>query len=222
MGRPKFQMPEDHPAQNFEGEDADARRIAEKLQRRGGQYLRHTALRSADMARISSMLLQGASTEDMARELGLNIKTVNEDLKHLNKLWVQQIRENSEQFRGVLLSKLQNLEALALESFAESKERTVTDHTTHADGGVSRSVKTFHTAGDASFLNVAKDAIKQQMAVLGLDQAANSTKAFDKEAFLDAVAEKIAEAKIAATAVPVMAQELKQAEQDAKDAGVPF
>jgi hypothetical protein len=222
MGRPKFEMPEDHPAQNFEGEDSEARQMAEKLKRRGGQFLRHTALRSADMARISSMLLQGASTDDMASELGLNIKTVNDDLRHLNMLWVQQIKENSEQFRGVLLSKLQNLEALALESFAESKERTVTDHTTHADGGVSRSVKTFMTAGDAAFLNVAKDSIKQQMAVLGLDQAGSSIKAFDKEAFLDAVAEKIAEAKIAATAVPAMALELKQVEQEAKDAGLPM
>jgi hypothetical protein len=225
MGRRKFQVPDDHPAVHFEDmpEAQDERQdVTYDGSPRTGKKSRHPALRSADLARISSLLLQGASTEDISRELGLSIKTVHQDLMHLNRMWVRQISEDSEQFRAVIVSKLMKLEALALESFVESKEKTVTDHTTGADGGVSRSVKTFQTSGDSSFLNVAKDCIKQQVTVLGLDGVQSSVKAFDKEAFLDAVAEKIAEAKLAATSVPAMAQELRQVEQDASEAGCPF
>jgi hypothetical protein len=225
MPRRKLRIPDDHPAARFEdvadelGERVD---ITYDGSPRGPHQSRHPALRSADLARISALLLQGASSEDISRELGLSMNTIKQDLMHLNRLWVRQIREDSEQFRAVIISKLMKLEGLALEAYAESREKTVTDHTTHPDGGVSRSVKTFHTAGDSSFLNVAKDCIKQQVAVLGLDGAERSVKAFDKDAFLDAVAEKIAEAKLAATSVPAMAQELKQVEDDASAAGCPF
>lgn len=225
MPRKKLNLPEDHPALQFKdvtdelGERED---ITYDGTPREKHQSRHPALRSADLARISALLLQGASSEDISRELGLSIKTVRQDLMHLNQMWVRQINEDSEQFRAVILSKLMKLEALALEGFAESKEKTVTDHTTHPDGGVSRSVKSFHTAGDSSFLNVAKDCIKQQVAVLGLDGVEKGVKVFDKDAFLDAVAEKIAEAKLAATSVPVMTKDLKEAENDARQAGVPF
>ncbi|MFU8886254.1 MAG: hypothetical protein ACNA8O_12455 [Cyanobacteriota bacterium] len=56
-----------------------------------------------------------------------------------------------------------------------------------------------------------KDTIKAQ--VLGLDGATNSVKAFDKDAFLLAVAEKVAEAKLAAKCVPPVAAEIEEVEQ---------
>lgn len=168
------------------------------------------------------MILQGASVEQIAEELELDKKTVLQDMQELNRLWVKQIAENSENFRALQLSKLMKLEALALESFHASKEKTVTDHTTEPDGSVKRSVKEFHSSGDAAFLNVAKDCIKQQVSLLGLDGKEQAVKQFDKEAFLDAVAEKIAEVKMAATAVPAMAKELKEVEQVSKEMELPF
>ena len=223
MGRPKHITPVDpeHPAarpweitngdlgQLPAGKDEDGRPI------RTANRTRQQALRNADMVRMSALLLQGASMEDMVREIGITRETVKIDLMHLNQLWVNQIKDNSEQYRAVFLSKLMKLEALALESFVDSKEKTVTERAEgfgEDGGGVRTSVKTYSSAGDAAFLNVAKDTIKMQVQVLGLDAAPHSIKAFDKEAFLDAVAEKVAEAKLAATSVPVMAAEIREVE----------
>jgi hypothetical protein len=224
MGRPKRIKPvdPDHPAAKpWEITQDDLDQLPAGLDEQGrpirtASRTRQQALRNADMVRMSALLLQGASMEDMVREIGITRETVKMDLMHLNQLWVNQIRENSEQYRAVLLSKLMKLEALALESFADSKEKVVTERAEgfgEDGGGVRTSVKTYKSAGDAAFLNVAKDTIKMQVQVLGLDAAPHSTKAFDKEAFLDAVAEKVAEAKLAATSIPATAAEIEEVEQ---------
>lgn len=220
MGRPKKIQPidPDHPAAKPweitgemldslpQGRDENGRPI------RTASRTRQQALRNADMVRMSALLLQGASMEDMVREIGVTMDIVKQDLMHLNALWVNQIKEHSENYRAVFLHKLMKLEALALESFVDSKEKIVTDLTEDKDGART-SVKTYKSAGDAAFLNVAKDTIKMQVQVLGLDAAPNSTKAFDKDAFLDAVAEKLAEAKMAATSVPTAAAEIEEVER---------
>jgi hypothetical protein len=224
MPRKKFELPKDHPVRNVDLDD-EVWEDSIPLNERGGirepGQIRHPATRSADLTRISALLLQGSTPEEIANELSMNIKMVKQDLMHLNRMWIKQVSEDQESFRAIMLQKLMKLEALALESFVESKERTITDNS-HGPEGPRRSVKVFQTAGDAAFLNVAKDCIKQQVSVLGLDNVQSGTKVFDKEAFLDAVAEKIAEAKLASTSVPAMAQELKEAETQAEQAGCPF
>lgn len=221
MGRPKKIQPIDpnHPAAKPweitqeqldelpQGKDDQGRPI------RTASRTRQQALRNADMVRMSALLLQGASMEDMVREIGVSMDIVKQDLMQLNALWVKQISQDQEQYRAVCLSKLMKLEALALESFADSKEKLVTDRSEDEKGQVRTSVKTYRSAGDAAFLNVAKDTIKMQVQVLGLDASVHSTKAFDKEAFLDAVAEKVAEAKLAATSVPAVAAEIEEVER---------
>lgn len=224
MGRRKRIQPiePDHPAaQPWEITTEQLEQLPSGKDERGrpirtASGTRQQALRNADMVRISALLLQGASMEDMVREIGITRETVKSDLMHLNALWVNQIKEHSEQYRAVLLSKLMKLEALAYESFAESKEKVVTERseTSGEDGcGLRTSVKTYTSAGDAAFLNVAKDTIKMQVAVLGLDGQPNSVKAFDKDAFLEAVAEKVAEAKLAASSVPAVAAEIEEVER---------
>lgn len=223
MGRPKkiTPIPADHPAAKpWEITKNDLDQLPQGLDEHGrpirtASRTRQQALRNADMVRMSAMLLQGASMEDMVREIGITKETVKSDLMQLNALWVNQIKENSEQYRAVFISKLMKLEALALESFAESKEKVVTERSEglgEDGGGVRTSVKTYRSAGDAAFLNVAKDAIKMQVQTLGLDGQPHSLKAFDKDAFLDTVAEKIAEAKMAAKSVPAVAEQIEEVE----------
>jgi len=224
MGRRKHVEPidPDHPAAKpWEITEEDLQQLPAGRDEQGrplrtASRTRQQALRNADLVRMSALLLQGASMEDMVREIGITKETVKSDLMHLNALWVNQIRDNSEQYRAVLLSKLMKLEALALESFADSKEKVVTERSEgfgEGGGGIRTSVKTYRSAGDAAFLNVAKDTIKMQVQVLGLDAAPNSVKTFDKDAFLDAVAEKVAEAKLAASSVPAVAAEIEEVEQ---------
>lgn len=226
MGRPKRIQPidpDDLAAQPWEIRAQDLEQLPSGRDEQGrpirtASGTRQQALRNADMVRMSALLLQGCSMEDMVREIGITRETVKSDLMALNALWVNQIKENSEQYRAVLLSKLMKLEALALESFVDSKEKVVTERsentgTGEEGGGVRTSVKTYRSAGDAAFLNVAKDTIKMQVAVLGLDGAPHSVKAFDKEAFLDAVAEKVAEAKLASASVPAVAADIEEVER---------
>jgi hypothetical protein len=74
--------------------------------------------------------------------------------------------------------------------------------------GATNSVREVLSAGDPAFLNCARECIKGQIQILGLDGKEASVKAFDKDAFLDAVAEQIAKAKMAATSVPTQAEEI--------------
>ena len=207
-----MEIDQNHPAAKpWELTQDDIDKLPKERPQKG--RARTQALRNADLVRISSLLLQGANQEEIAHELGISQEMVQSDMKVLNALWCKRVAEDSESFRALMLDKLMKLEALALSGFSESKEKTVTDRSTDRDGGTSTSVKKFFTAGDPAFLNVAKDAIKQQVAVLGLDVKESNIKTFDKEAFLDTVAEKIAEAKLASASVPAEVQELKEIEK---------
>lgn len=175
---------------------------------------RTMAERAFHLTELQRLAMGGASAAEMAEELGLTLVQVRSDLASINREWLKTLGEDSAKFKAIMLRKLMQLESLSLEAFAESKEKTIVDRATESgdDGtGKERNARrTIHSAGDSSFLTNARESIKLQMQLLGLDGKIHTTETFDKEGFLDLVAEKIAEVKAAATAVPAMAAEVKE------------
>jgi hypothetical protein len=176
------------------------------------QHHRHPAKRSADLARINALMMQGLTPDEVAVQLNMDRALVGRELAKLNKLWLRQIEEDASSFRAILLHRAMELEAISMESFQDSKEKVVTDHTTGGKNGDSSSVKRYESAGDPAFLNSARECLKLQIQILGLDSNQAPAKAFDKDAFLDEVAKRIEEAKQKPVALPVEAVEVKELE----------
>jgi hypothetical protein len=223
-----FELPADHPAANVWNLAADdileqeREDLNEQGEPRSKLQKRSRATRSADLSRITALLNQGYKPDAIAGKLGLDRKTVLQDTQELSRVWRQDVSQQQESYRAMLLDKLVRLEALALESFQDSREKTITDRSS-SDKGESSSTRKVFSAGDAAFLNCARESIKQQIALLGLDGKKDSVAAFDKDAFLDAVASKLAEAKLAATSVPVEADDIPMVELvSAADPDSPF
>jgi hypothetical protein len=204
--------------------DQDLNENAEDVNERGEprqkHQRRHPAKRSADLARISALMMQGMSPDEVAIQLQLDRKVVAQELARLNKLWIRQIEEDAGSFRAILLHRAMELEAISMDSFQESKTKVVTDDTDSAKHGSSRSTKTYESAGDPAFLNSARECLKLQVQILGLDGAPQNVKVFDKDAFLDEVAKRIEEAKNKAVAIPVDAAEVREIEP--AQGGSPF
>lgn len=186
--------------------------INERGDARQKHQRRHPAKRSADLARISALMMQGLTPDEVAVQLQLDRKVVVCELAKLNKLWIRQIEEDAGSFRAILLHRAMELEAISMDGFHESKKKTVSDVGDGGKNGPSTNVKTYESAGDPAFLNSARESLKLQVQILGLDNAPQSTKVFDKDAFLDEVAKKIEEAKNKALAIPVQAAEIKEPE----------
>lgn len=195
--------------------------IDERGNPRGSKHHhRHPAKRSADMARINALMMRGLTPDEVAAQLNLDRATVARELRQLNQLWVRQIEEDAASFRAILLHRAMELEAISMESFEDSKRKVVTDNSDGGKNGPSSSVKVYETAGDPAFLNSARESLKLQVQILGLDSAPQNNKVFDKDAFLDEVAKRIQEAKEKAVAVPVEAVEAK--EPDLLESQSPF
>jgi hypothetical protein len=204
--------------------DQDLNDNAEDINERGEprqkHQRRHPAKRSADLARISALMMQGMTPDEVASQLQLDRKVVQQELARLNKLWIRQIEEDAGSFRAILLHRAMELEAISMEGFNDSKTKKVRESSSSGKHGDSESTKVYESAGEPAFLNSARECLKLQVQILGLDGAPQNTKAFDKDAFLDEVAKKIEEAKNKAVAIPVDAAEVREIEP--AQGGSPF
>lgn len=199
-------------------EDIDERGEPRRLK----QHHRHPAKRSADLARINALMMQGLTPDEVAVQLNMDRALVARELSKLNKLWLRQIEEDASSFRAILLHRAMELEAISMESFQDSKTKTVTEESSGGKNGPYSSTKHYESAGDPAFLNSARECLKLQIQILGLDSNQAPAKAFDKDAFLDEVARRIEEAKQKPVALPVEAVEVKELEPAPSPSVSPF
>ncbi|MGA1471401.1 MAG: hypothetical protein ACO32Q_08615, partial [Burkholderiaceae bacterium] len=94
-------------------------------------------------------------------------ETVNADRHHIRQVYVDRIMATADQWRAKLLDEQEKLKAKALESFEHSKRKTV-KRTQERQGAVSITMEEYDSAGESSFLNVAKGCMEQQAKLLGL------------------------------------------------------
>jgi len=110
------------------------------------------------------------SNRQIANVLKLSKETVNAD-RHFNRdLYTQEILKNQDTHRARLLKEQMDLKELALDSFEKSKKKRVVTIMEGDDDGGKQMIKVEESAGDASFLNVAKNSLVEQAKLLGLNE----------------------------------------------------
>jgi hypothetical protein len=115
----------------------------------------------------AELLAAGLSNMQIAKVFKQSKETVNADRKHIRQVYVDRIMATADQWRAKLLDEQEKLKAKALESFEHSKRRTV-KRTQERQGAVSVTMEEYDSAGEATFLNVAKGCMEQQAKLLGL------------------------------------------------------
>lgn len=118
---------------------------------------------------VQELLAAKMSNRQIANVLKLSKETVNAD-RHFNReLYAQEILKNQDVHRARLLKEQMELKDQALAGFeASKKKRTIT--TMDGDDGGKQMVKIEESAGDPSFLNVAKNSLVEQAKLLGLNE----------------------------------------------------
>jgi hypothetical protein len=142
---------------------------------------------------VQELLAARMSNRQISEALNLSKETVNADRKHNREIWTQEILKSQDTWRAQLLREQAELKEMAVQGFhASKKRRTVV---TKEDTGES-TIKIEETAGESSFLTVAKGCLEQQAKMLGLfDIKPQQEEKSGYKNFLDSLSSQIAKVK---------------------------
>lgn len=118
---------------------------------------------------VQELLAANMSNRQIAEALQLGKDTVNADRHHARQLYTEKLLQSADVHRARLLKEQMDLKEKAMEAFETSKKKKTTT-IQDADGRGGTMVKLEESAGDASFLNVAKNALVEQARLLGLHE----------------------------------------------------
>jgi hypothetical protein len=119
---------------------------------------------------VQELLAASLSNRQIANVLKLSKETVNGDRNFNRAIYTQEILKNQDTHRARLLKEQMDLKELALDSFEKSKRKKVVTIMDGGDDGGKEMVKIEESAGDPSFLNVAKNSLVEQAKLLGLNE----------------------------------------------------
>jgi hypothetical protein len=140
---------------------------------------------------VQELLAANLSNSQISRVLRLSKETVNADRQQNRSLWTESVLKSQDCHRARLLTESIELKELALIQFEVSKKRKVT---TISDRGESTTIT--ESAGESSFLTVAKNCLEQQAKVLGLyDIKPEVEEKKSYKGFLDDLAKTIGDVK---------------------------
>ena len=140
---------------------------------------------------VQELLAANLSNSQISRVLKLSKETVNADRQQNRSLWTESILKSQDCHRARLLNEAMELKEQALQQFEISKKRTVT---TISDRG--EMITITESAGESSFLTVAKNCLEQQAKVLGLYEIKpQSEEKKSYKNFLDDIAKTIGDVK---------------------------
>jgi hypothetical protein len=142
---------------------------------------------------VQELLAARMSNRQISEALNLSKETVNADRKHNREIWTQEILKSQDTWRAQLLREQAELKEMAVQGFhASKKRRTIV---TKEETGES-TVKIEETAGESSFLTVAKGCLEQQAKMLGLfDIKPQQEEKSGYKNFLDSLSSQIAKVK---------------------------
>lgn len=142
----------------------------ERLRQRGGETGRAFFDKETVGARrfaTSELLAAGLSNEQIAKVFRSSKQTVSADRHHIRAVYTESILQNADNWRAKLIEEQDEIKKKAMESFEESKVKRIKRvQTRHGEDIITE--EEARTAGDPSFLNVAKGCLEQQARLLGL------------------------------------------------------
>jgi intergrase/recombinase len=140
---------------------------------------------------VQELLSANLSNSQISRVLKLSKETVNADRQQNRSLWTESILKSQDCHRARLLNEAMELKEQALSQFEVSKKRTVT---TFSERGEMTTIT--ESAGESSFLTVARNCLEQQAKVLGLYEIKpQSEEKKSYKNFLDDIAKTIGDVK---------------------------
>jgi hypothetical protein len=160
---------------------------------------------------VQELLASRMSNRQISEVLNLSKETVNGDRKHNRDIWTQEILKSQDTWRAQLLREQAELKEMAVQGFhASKKRRTIITK----EGTEESTIKIEETAGESSFLTVAKGCLEQQAKMLGLfDIKPQQEEKSGYKNFLDNLSSQIAKVQDAertskdrATAIEVKAE----------------
>jgi hypothetical protein len=144
----------------------------------------------------SELLAANMSNSQIARVLRLSKETVNADRKHIRQLYTEEILKSADVHRARLLKEQMDLKDVAMKSFEGSKRKRTITTSDNGEEDSSSMIKIEESAGDASFLNVAKNCLVEQAKLLGLNELRpQQEEKKDYKSFLDDLAKTVGDIK---------------------------
>lgn len=144
----------------------------------------------------SELLAANMSNSQIARVLRLSKETVNADRKHIRQLYTEEILKSADVHRARLLKEQMDLKDVAMKSFEGSKKKRTITTSDNGEEDSSSIIKIEESAGDASFLNVAKNCLVEQAKLLGLNELRpQQEEKKDYKSFLDDLAKTVGDIK---------------------------
>lgn len=144
----------------------------------------------------SELLAANMSNSQIARVLQLSKETVNADRKHIRQLYTEEILKSADVHRARLLKEQMDLKDVAMKSFEGSKKKRTITTSDNGEEDSSSMIKIEESAGDASFLNVAKNCLVEQAKLLGLNELRpQQEEKKDYKSFLDDLAKTVGDIK---------------------------
>lgn len=166
-------------------------RIREKLGHGKGKIPYNKETTGLRRFMVQELLAANLSNSQISRVLQLSKETVNSDRQQNRSLWTESILKSQDVHRARILNEAMELKEQALMNFETSKKRTVT---TVSDRG--ETVMVTESAGESSFLTVARNCLEQQAKVLGLyDIKPQQEEKKSYKGFLDDLAKTIGDVK---------------------------
>ena len=166
-------------------------RIREKLGHGKGKIPYNKETTGLRRFMVQELLAANLSNSQISRVLQLSKETVNADRQQNRSLWTESILKSQDVHRARILNEAMELKEQALMNFETSKKRTVT---TVSDRG--ETVMVTESAGESSFLTVARNCLEQQAKVLGLyDIKPQQEEKKSYKGFLDDLAKTIGDVK---------------------------
>jgi hypothetical protein len=144
----------------------------------------------------SELLAANMSNSQIARVLKLSKETVNADRKHIRQLYTEEILKSADVHRARLLKEQMDLKEVAMKSFETSRKKRTITTSQSADEDDTSIIRVEESAGDASFLNVAKNCLVEQAKLLGLNELRpQQEEKKDYKSFLDDLAKTVSDIK---------------------------
>ena len=112
---------------------------------------------------VQELLAANLSNSQISRVMQLSKETVNSDRQQNRSLWTESILKSQDVHRARILNEAMELKEQALMNFEASKKRKMTTMSDKGD-----TVTITESAGESSFLTVARNCLEQQAKVLGL------------------------------------------------------
>ncbi len=138
---------------------------------------------------VQELLAARMSNKQIAETLLLSKETVSSDRIHNRQLWTNEILKSQDTWRARLVQEQDELKKKALESFELSKKKRVV---TINEGREETIVRIEESAGESSFLSVARSCLEQQAKLIGLfDIKPQSTEKSGYKNFLDTLTKEV-------------------------------